>query len=58
MYVDGDLDLLAEIGKDHHQPVDREAAEISVADAGEVCGGDAGHFVRGAQSVYDHPARR
>jgi hypothetical protein len=39
---------LPEVGQDRHQAVDREAAETDLADAGEVGGRDAGHFVRGA----------
>ena len=45
MDIDRHLNLLPEAGEDLHQPVDREAAEIGFADAGEVGRRDAGHFL-------------
>jgi hypothetical protein len=48
MDFDRDLDLLAEAGEHSHQPVDGEAVELGLADAGEVRGRDAGQLVRRA----------
>ncbi len=57
MDVDRHLDVLTEAGEDRHQSVDREAAEIGFTDAGEVGGGNAGHFLSGARgqpAIFQH----
>jgi hypothetical protein len=41
------LNLLPKARQHRHQPVDRKAVELGLADAREIGGGNASHFVRG-----------